>query len=152
MIKGGKAPGGRKRRIVCETEVTCAFAVSKLAVGWRNIFTIAWPFRVVDSMCSMLSTVVVKILSYALVIRPSVSSGFRPVYCQATAITGILILGKMSVGVRRIITGLRIRISRARTMKVYGRFKASRTIHIIFAYIDGGHNKLRMASLPSRKR
>jgi len=52
------------------------------------------------------------------VIRPSISSGFRPVNCQATAITGMLMLGKMSVGVRRITTGLRMRIRSARTMNV----------------------------------
>src|ERR1700678_321236 len=130
MISGGKVPGGSCRRIVCETAVTCAFAVSRLAVGCKKIFTIAWPFTVVDSMCSILSTVVVRILSYTLVSRPSSSSGFRPVYCHATAITGMLMLGKMSVGVRRITTGLKIRIKRASTIKVYGRSNATRTIHI----------------------
>src|SRR5258708_16549332 len=53
-----------------------------------------------------------------------------PVYCHATAITGISIFGKISVGVRRIMTGLRTKISTARTMKVYGRSRATRTIHI----------------------
>jgi len=52
------------------------------------------------------------------------------VYCQATAITGMLMVGKMSVGVRLITTGLAIRIRRARTMKVYGRSSAIRTIHM----------------------
>src|SRR5258707_8937971 len=118
MMSGGNAPGGRKRRTVCETELTWAFAVSKLAVGCRNILMITWPLTVVDSMCSMLSTVVVKILSYGLVMRPSVSSGFRPVYCQATAITGMLMFGKMSVGVRWINTGLIKRISNASTTNV----------------------------------
>jgi len=42
----------------------------------------------------------------------------------------MLIFGKMSVGVFRIATGLRIRISKARTMKVYGRSRAIFTIHI----------------------
>jgi hypothetical protein len=41
-----------------------------------------------------------------------------PVNIQPTAITGILMFGKMSVGVRNIITGLRIKMSTARTMKV----------------------------------
>jgi len=34
------------------------------------------------------------------VIRPSNSSGFIPVYCHATAITGMSMFGKISVGVR----------------------------------------------------
>ncbi len=42
--------------------------------------------------------------------RPSTSSGLRPVYCQATETTGILMLGKMSVGVRRMSTGAAIRM------------------------------------------
>jgi hypothetical protein len=37
---------------------------------------------------------------------------------QATATTGILILGKMSVGVLRIITGLKMRMSSASTINV----------------------------------
>ena len=65
-----------------------------------------------------------------VVSRPSISSGSRPVYCQATATTGILMLGKMSVGVRRMMTGLMMRMSRARIMKVYGRSRANLTIHI----------------------
>src|SRR5213596_1580265 len=73
---------------------------------------------VVDSMCSMLSTVVVRTRSYWVVIRPSISSGLRPVNCQATAMTGMSMFGKMSVGVRRTATGLAMRISRASTTKV----------------------------------
>src|SRR5580692_10165532 len=130
MINGGKVPGGNWRRIVWETAATCAFAVSRLAPGCRKILTIASPFTVVDSMCSILSTVVVRFRSYTLVSRPSSSSGFRPVYVQATATTGMLILGKMSVGVRKITTGLKIRINRAKTMNVYGRSNATRTIHM----------------------
>ena len=56
--------------------------------------------------------------------------GLRPVYCQATETTGILILGKISVGVRRMSTGAAIRMRIARTTKVYGRLSASRTIHM----------------------
>ena len=73
---------------------------------------------VVDSMCSMLSTVVVSTRSYCVVIRPSISSGFRPANCQATAMTGMSMLGKMSVGVRRMSTGLTMRISSATTTNV----------------------------------
>jgi hypothetical protein len=43
--------------------------------------------------------------SYEVVIRPSSSSAFSPLYCQATAITGILMVGKMSVGVRAMTWG-----------------------------------------------
>ena len=68
--------------------------------------------------------------SNGVVSRPSISSGSRPVYCQATATTGILMLGKISVGVRRIMTGLMMRMSSARMMKVYGRSRANLTIHI----------------------
>ena len=50
--------------------------------------------------------------------RPSSSSALSPRYCQATAITGMLTLGKMSTGVREMTTGLAIRIRSARTMKV----------------------------------
>ncbi len=69
-------------------------------------------------MCSMLSTVVVRTRSNPVLMRPSISSGFKPVNCHATAITGMSMLGKMSVGVRRITTGLRMRIRSARTMNV----------------------------------
>ena len=55
---------------------------------------------VVDSVCSMLSTSVVNAFSYGVVNRPSSSSGFSPVYCHAIEMTGILMFGKMSVGVR----------------------------------------------------
>src|SRR6266699_2679240 len=106
MIRGGWIPGGSWRRMVCDIAVTCAFAVSRRAFGCRKILTIDWPLTVVDSMCSMLSTVVVRTRSNWVVILPSISSGFRPVNCQATAITGMSMLGKMSVGVRRIRTGL----------------------------------------------
>src|SRR4029077_20654947 len=85
---------------------------------------------VVDSRGSMLSIAKVNIRSNGLVIRPSNSSGFIPVYCQATAITGMSIFGKISVGVRRIMTGLNTKMRTARTMKVYGRSRATRTIHI----------------------
>jgi transcriptional regulator len=39
-------------------------------------------------------------------------------------------LGKISVGVRRMINGLRTKIRRANTINVYGRLRASLTIHI----------------------
>jgi hypothetical protein len=44
--------------------------------------------------------------------------------------TGTLIAGKMSTGVRIIMTGAIRNSSSARTTKVYGRESATRTIHI----------------------
>src|SRR2546428_941058 len=82
-------------------------------------------------MCSMLSTVVVRTRSNWVVSRPSISSGLRPVNCHATAITGMSMLGKISVGVRRMMTGLASRISSATTAKVYGRCSATLTIHML---------------------
>jgi hypothetical protein len=51
--------------------------------------------------------------------------------------TGISILGKISVAVRRITKGLRTRMRSAITIKVYGRLRASLTIHI--RQIFGSH-------------
>jgi hypothetical protein len=51
-----------------------------------------------------------------------------------TLITGMLIAGKMSTGVRRSITGLMMNNKIASTMNVYGRRKASFTIHINYSY------------------
>src|SRR5580692_3785205 len=48
-------------------------------------------------------------------------------------------LGKMSVGVRRITTGAAIRISKARTMNVYGRLRAILTIHMVQNLSSGEH-------------
>ena len=42
----------------------------------------------------------------------------------------MLMFGKMSVGVRAIVSGPIPRISRASTTNVYGRFRATRTIHM----------------------
>ena len=64
-------------------------------------------------------------------IRPDISSGDRPAYCQATPITGMPMFGKMSVGVFSAASTPTIRISTARTMKVYGRCSATRTIQSI---------------------
>src|SRR5258708_9126452 len=44
-------------------------------------------------------------------------------------------LGKMSVGVRAIVSGPTIRISRASTTNVYGRLSAMRTIHMAYPII-----------------
>src|SRR5580704_7016583 len=100
------------------------------AEGWRNTFTTATPFSDCDSMCSMPLTVVVSDRSKIETMRLDISDGTRPVYVQMTLITGMLIAGKMSTGVRSSMTGL-IRNNRsASTMNVYGRRNASFTIHI----------------------
>src|ERR1700732_2007735 len=64
------------------------------------------------------------------VMRVSISDGTRPVYVQMMLTTGTLMDGKMSTGVRTIITGAARNSSSARTTKVYGRESAMRTIHI----------------------
>src|ERR1700729_3740452 len=118
MICGGRIPGGRLLKMNCEADETCAFAVSRLAPGCRYTLTITCPAMVVDSVCSMLSTSVVNTFSYGVVSRPSSSSGLRPVYCHAMETTGILMFGKISVGVRTIMTGAAIRMRIASTMNV----------------------------------
>jgi hypothetical protein len=62
--------------------------------------------------------------------RPSICSGLKPVKFQMTEMTGILIFGKISVGVRRITIGAARRISSANTINVYGRERAILTTHI----------------------
>src|SRR5579864_1837022 len=78
----------------------------------------------------MLSTRVVRPFSKGVVSRASRSSGFSPVYVQATEMTGMSIFGKMSVGVRRMTAGLSKRMRIARTTNVYGRLRANLTIHM----------------------
>src|SRR5712671_2827360 len=56
------------------------------------------------------------------------SSAGRPVKLKTTLMMGMLMLGKMSVGVRNAEAVPKIRISTAMTTNVYGRRKASRTI------------------------
>src|SRR5580658_93373 len=129
-MNGGEVPGGRAWTWLWEMLVICALAVSMLAPGCRKVLMMARPLSVTDSVCSMLLTTVVMLRSTLLVMRPSISSAFIPVYCQMEARTGISIFGKMSVGVREITNGLISRTSSASTMKVYGRERAIRTIHI----------------------
>src|SRR5882724_3130284 len=49
--------------------------------------------------------------------------------------TGMLILGKMSVGVRTIASAPRMKIRIANTAMVYGRLSASLTIHISYVSV-----------------
>ena len=50
--------------------------------------------------------------------RPANSVGGMPVYCQTMLTTGMLMFGKMSVGVRRITSGLTINNNSPATMNV----------------------------------
>src|SRR5438132_10452584 len=66
------------------------------------------------------------------------ASAGSPVGLNPTLMAGMLMFGKMSVGVRKADAVPKIRISTAMTMNVYGRRKASRTIPIIaFSHVNG---------------
>ena len=83
-------------------------------------------------MCSMLSTVVVRTRSNPVVIRPfhlfRVQAGELPGHGDDRDVD----VRKMSVGVRRMTTGLKMRMRSARTMKVVGTVeRASLTTHIV---------------------
>ena len=82
-------PAGISFSWVCETEVTCAFAVRMSAVGWKKILTTPKPAYETPSMCSISFTVVVSARSNGVMMRPFIWSGGRPVYCHTTLITGI---------------------------------------------------------------
>src|SRR6266436_4445175 len=83
-----------------------------------------------DSMCSIPFTVVVKARSLTVTIRPCISVGDSPEKFQMTVTTGMLMAGKMSTVMVRTDMTPRTAISRARTTNVYGRRRASRTIHM----------------------
>src|SRR5215470_750651 len=88
------------------------------------------PFRDCDSTCSMSFTNTMMPRSTLVVMRRSISWGSRPVYVHTWAITGMLISGKISVGVRGITTAASSAITSAITINVYGLDRAKRTIHI----------------------
>ena len=66
----------------------------------------------------MLSTVVVRARSVTLTIRSLMSSGTSPAYAQTMLTTGMLMFGKISVGVRTIAREPPISMSMAITTKV----------------------------------
>ena len=111
-------PGGICLTTTCAIAVTWALATATLVPGWKKILTTLMPAYVVASMCSMSLTVVVSARWNCVEMRPAISSGCSPVYCHATAITGMRISGKMSVGIRRAANGPMISNSRASTTKV----------------------------------
>ena len=69
-------------------------------------------------MCSISFTEVVKDRSQRMVTTSAISSGEIPPYDQITLTTGILISGKMSVGMRKIASTPRITITMDMTTKV----------------------------------
>src|SRR5207247_1530010 len=101
-----------------------------LASVWKKTRISPTPASDCDSMCSMLLTVVVIARSEMVTMRPSTSFGESPVNCQRIEMTGMLISGKMSTGVRAMVSTPPMAISIAITMNVYGRRRARRTIHI----------------------
>src|SRR5262245_54518559 len=76
-------------------------------------------------------TEVVSTRSLMSTIRDSISSAGIPVYCQTIETTGTSASGKMSVDIRLVLTAPSTAISTARTMNVYVRRSARRTIHIV---------------------
>ena len=79
MTLGGNIPGGRMRSMVCDDAVTCAIAISTLALGWKIYPDDRDAVVGLDSMCSMSFTVVVMARSKMVTMRFSISSGERPV-------------------------------------------------------------------------
>jgi hypothetical protein len=84
-----------------------------------------------DSMCSMSLTVVVIARSVTVRTRFSISSGDSPAKDQMTVTTGMFTSGKMSTGIRSIVTMPSTRMSSATMTNVYGRRSASLTIHMV---------------------
>src|SRR6185295_289960 len=130
MISGGVVPGGMVRRRVWLMAVTSALAAPMLASGWKKTRISPTPASDCDSMCSMLLTVVVIARSEMVTMRPSTSFGESPLNCQMIEMTGMLIAGKMSMGVRAMVSTPPMAMSIAITMNVYGRRRARRTIHM----------------------
>src|SRR5438045_6729685 len=130
MISGGGVPGGIVLRRVWLMAVTSASADPMFASGWKKTRIRPTPASDCDSMCSMLLTVVVIARSEMVTMRPSTSFGESPLNCQMIEMTGMLISGKMSTGVRAMVSTPPMAISSAITMNVYGRRSARRTIHI----------------------
>ena len=111
-------PGGICRTTTCAIAVTWAFATATSTPGWKNTLTMPMPVYEVASMCSMSLTVVVSARWNSVEMRADIWSGGSPVYCHATAITGMRISGKMSVGVRKAASGPISSSSSAITTKV----------------------------------
>ena len=88
------------------------------------------PFIDCDSMCSMLLTVVVIDRSVKYTMRSDMSCADRPEYCQMTLMTGMSMLGKMSVGVRENDHGRQDEQHQRQDDERVRSPRARRTIHI----------------------
>jgi hypothetical protein len=69
-------------------------------------------------MCWMSLTVVVNARSKGVMMRPAISPGGKPWYCQATPMIGMSMLGKISTGMRSAASPPRRKMSRPTTMNV----------------------------------
>src|SRR5258708_15949189 len=128
-IQGGFTPGGIRNRMEFTAAPTCDMAASIRTCGWNEILMTLAPFTVCESIdFTSLTTAMTN--SLKVVTLSSISFAGRPEYDQITVTTGISMFGKMSVGVVAIEEMPRTTIRIDATMKVYGRFNASRTIHI----------------------
>src|SRR3981189_2368854 len=121
MTKGGVMPGGNCFKPTWDSAMTSEMAPLISAVGCKKILITATPLYDCDSMCSTLFTSVVTDRSKIDTMRVSISEGTSTLYVQMTLITGMLMLGKISTGVRSRTTGQVSSRTRESTMKVYGR-------------------------------
>ncbi len=76
------------------------------------------PLSDCDSMWSMSLTVVVMPRSLLVTMRLAISGAERPVKFHTTVTTGMSMLGKMSVGIVRMLKTPKIKIKNAKTTKV----------------------------------
>src|ERR1700730_3840407 len=130
-IQGGFTPGGIRNRMEFTAAPTWDMAASIRTWGWNEILITLAPLTVCESIdLTSFTTAITNSLN--VVTLCSISLAGRPEYDQITVTTGISILGKMSVGVVAIDVKPRTRIRMEATMKVYGLFSASRTIHMGF--------------------
>src|SRR5687768_9133721 len=117
-MNGGLVPGGIRRRIVCATPVTCAVADAISTSGWNEILITATPLSVWLSIFLIFDTAKLVENSLNVVICRSISSVERPLYVQTMLTTGMSMLGKISVGVRRMLATPSNMISSDITMNV----------------------------------
>ena len=99
-MSGGVVPGGIWRRADCAIAVIWAMAALTDAPCWRKTLMTPMPLYEVDSMCSMSLTVTLMERSWMYTMR------------------GMLMLGKMSVGVRSSTKGVSSKRSSAATTNV----------------------------------
>src|SRR5580704_16421863 len=101
-----------------------------LTSGWKKMRITPMPNSEFDSMCSISFTTVVANRSFGPTIRCSMSFGSIPGQVQTTLMTGLLISGNTSAGVRWMATTPKMMTRSDATTNVYGRRRARRTIHM----------------------